>query len=280
MAFGEARTQSLGLHGTWLLAALALAWGCTSHVGEQPHGSGGVGGASASGGVGNAAGAGAVGGGGTGDGCVVGGGCPLCADEVNVGSLEDVLAQLPSSWPEGSRLTAGAAEQITADLVATEALTLDPAAVNVPANCASLGCEPNVQFVLGGDPLTGPPDGDPVLGVAIDTSGLVTIGAGTSFRIAPFVLECEPYCAPTAQLRLYHSCSGACPYDRRVCDGNVVCYQSDAYCRFCALGAASRCACSNLCGDPMQDGTACTYWVEPDMSASGSCQQGTCLVPP
>ncbi len=184
-----------------------------------------------------------------------------CGEEVQVDSVEALLALVPSDWGEewpASRRTR------TVNIEATANLLVPQTIFTIPENCERPCFQDfSVQGVI------------PGLRVAADGWLFAT---GSRFRMRFTVLRPGAF-PPVALVEIIPACAeeASCADGTLFCATDSVCYGEPSYCLDCEAEAVEVCACRDNRNQPMPEGSMCSFVLRgDDIGMSGICVDSIC----
>lgn len=180
-----------------------------------------------------------------------------CGPATPVGSLAELIAQLPDSYGWEPVLARRAS---TGELVTTSALRFSASDIPISSDCTGFCSMTWLSSEVG--------DRD---------GGIYSIPAGTRFRIRVALTEIPPL-GEMATVYIQASCLAECS-DLDRCPLDNGCYGAGlGICLLCLGGEPESCACVDDMQMPQPEGTMCNY-VRGDTGDFGICQEGLCERP-
>jgi hypothetical protein len=222
---------------------------------------------------------------------------PACGAAKHVSTAADVQAIVDAvSWGARELRTDGA--NLSTDLVFDADVTLDTQVLSVPGTCdptpgdCSSPIDLRIASTYGTCATTVPASADAGLGASRCSS--FTFKAGAALRIlkvqlsyfgsgvTPAMIDvpaCSAPCAPTERrCAALQVCMTDAPPQNPMVDivNTVVSQARGQYCTTCLGEPAATCACFSFEGS-LPQGQACSYPVNDDVNAVGSCQASRCV---
>lgn len=197
-----------------------------------------------------------------------------CPEPVPVAALSDLLEVLgEAEWDWAGSYTSGP-QSPDLEVAVQGTIVLESAQVPLPVDCLDReDCRGQavlrVTEGVGGALV----EGDPGL---FEGDTLLTL-TDTAVRLSLSMLDTHPgpfNYVPLVTVR--PPCGTPCAEGQLACSADGNCYADfDAFCRRCLGFTNTECACRTLEG-PVEDGSACEYWVSGDVLEVGVCRTGVC----